>query len=142
MEIKNIEINKLIPYDKNPRNNKASIEKVASSIKEFGFRQPIVIDEKFIVLAGHTRLQASYKLGLKKVPVHIANNLSEAQKKAYRLMDNRSSDDSEWDKSLLSLEIKDLQNLEYDLDLTGFSDKELNTLMSLNLDNVGLTDEN
>ena len=104
MKIKNTDINEIKPYDKNPRNNAYSVDKVADSIAEFGFRQPIVVDEDMIVLAGHTRLLASQKLGLTKVPVHIAEGLTNSQKKAYRIMDNKSSEDSEWDKDLLNLE--------------------------------------
>src|SRR6056300_246488 len=117
MKIKNTDINDIKAYDKNPRNNANSIDKVADSIAEFGFRQPIVVDEDMIVLAGHTRLLASKQLGLKKVPVHIAEGLTNAQKKAYRIMDNKSSEDSEWDKELLNLEIKDLIEDNYDLNM-------------------------
>tara|TARA_Y100001951_G_C11277891_1_gene263178 strand:+ start:79 stop:1248 length:1170 start_codon:yes stop_codon:yes gene_type:complete len=128
MKIQNLEINKIKPYSNNPRNNKASIDKVASSIEEFGFRQPIVVDENLIILAGHTRLDASRKIGLKEVPVHIAKDLTEAQKKAFRIMDNKSSEDSSWDKDLLNLEIKDLIADDYDLNMTGFSNEEIEEL--------------
>jgi len=131
MKIKNTDINDIKPYDKNPRNNANSIDKVADSIAEFGFRQPIVVDEDMIVLAGHTRLLASKQLGLKKVPVHIAEGLTNAQKKAYRIMDNKSSEDSEWDKGLLNLEIKDLIEDNYDLNMTGFTPEQIDALSVL-----------
>ncbi len=131
MKVKNIDINDIKPYDKNPRNNTNSIDKVADSIAEFGFRQPIVVDEDMIVLAGHTRLLASKQLGLKKVPVHIAEGLTNAQKKAYRIMDNKSSEDSEWDQDLLSLEIKDLIQDNYDLNMTGFTPEQIDALSVL-----------
>ena len=131
MKIKNTDINTIKPYDKNPRNNANSIDKVADSIAEFGFRQPIVVDEDMIVLAGHTRLLASKQLGLKKVPVHIAEGLTNAQKKAYRIMDNKSSEDSEWDKELLNLEIKDLIEDNYDLNMTGFTPEQIDALSVL-----------
>ena len=131
MKIKNTDINDIKPYDKNPRNNANSIDKVADSIAEFGFRQPIVVDEDMIVLAGHTRLLASKQLGLKKVPVHIAEGLTNAQKKAYRIMDNKSSEDSEWDKELLNLEIKDLIEDNYDLNMTGFTPEQIDALSVL-----------
>ena len=131
MKIKNTDINDIKPYDKNPRNNANSIDKVADSIAEFGFRQPIVVDEDMIVLAGHTRLLASKQLGLKKVPVHIAEGLTNAQKKAYRIMDNKSSEDSEWDKDLLNLEIKDLIEDNYDLNMTGFTPEQIEALSVL-----------
>lgn len=128
MKIENIKIQKIKPYSENPRNNANSIDKVADSIAEFGFRQPIVVDEDMIVLAGHTRLLASKKLGLDKVPVHIAEGLSSSQKKAYRIMDNKSAEDSSWDKDLLNLEIKDLIADDYDLNMTGFSSEEIEEL--------------
>ena len=131
MKVKNTDINDLKAYDKNPRNNANSIDKVADSISEFGFRQPIVVDENMVVLAGHTRLLASKQLGLKKVPVHIADGLTNAQKKAYRIMDNKSSEDSEWDQDLLSLEIKDLIQDNYDLNMTGFTPEQLDALSVL-----------
>jgi len=131
MKIKNTDINTIKPYDKNPRNNANSIDKVADSIAEFGFWQPIVVDEDMIVLAGHTRLLASKQLGLKKVPVHIAEGLTNAQKKAYRIMDNKSSEDSEWDKELLNLEIKDLIEDNYDLNMTGFTPEQIDALSVL-----------
>jgi DNA modification methylase len=131
MKIKNTDINDIKPYDKNPRNNANSIDKVADSIAEFGFRQPIVVDEDMIVLAGHTRLLASKQLGLKKVPVHIAEGLTNAQKKAYRIMDNKSSEDSEWDQELLNLEIKDLIEDNYDLNMTGFTPEQIDALSVL-----------
>jgi len=131
MKIKNTDIKDIKPYDKNPRNNANSIDKVADSIAEFGFRQPIVVDEDMIVLAGHTRLLASKQLGLKKVPVHIAEGLTNAQKKAYRIMDNKSSEDSEWDKDLLNLEIKDLIEDNYDLNMTGFTPEQIEALSVL-----------
>tara|TARA_Y100000114_G_scaffold27139_1_gene22824 strand:- start:1505 stop:2653 length:1149 start_codon:yes stop_codon:yes gene_type:complete len=131
MKVKNTDINDIKPYDKNPRNNAKSIHKVADSIAEFGFRQPIVVDEDMIVLAGHTRLLASKQLGLKKVPVHIADGLTNAQKKAYRIMDNKSSEDSEWDQDLLNLEIKDLIEDNYDLNMTGFTPEQIDALSVL-----------
>ena len=142
MKIQNLEINKIKPYSNNPRNNKASIDKVATSIEEFGFRQPIVVDENLIILAGHTRLDASKKIGLKLVPVHIAKDLTEAQKKAFRIMDNKSSESSEWDKSLLNLELKDLLNNNLDLNLTGFTEDEIDALSVLSESvTEGLVDE-
>ena len=131
MKIKNTDINEIKPYNKNPRNNAYSVAKVADSIAEFGFRQPIVVDEDMIVLAGHTRLLASKQLGLKQVPVHIAEVLTNAQKKAYRIMDNKSSEDSEWDKDLLNLEIKDLIEDNYDLNMTGFTPEQIEALSVL-----------
>ena len=100
-DIEEIEIDKLIPYHNNPRKN-LNVDKVASSITEFGFQQPIVVDKNYVVIVGHTRLQASKKLGLKKVPVFIAD-LSESKAKAYRIADNRLNEDSSWDYDFLIL---------------------------------------
>src|SRR6266478_1322737 len=94
-------IDKPIPYARNSRKiPERAIDKVAASIKEFGWRQPIVVDKDGIICCGHTRLLAAKKLGLKRVPVHVADNLTPAQVKAYRLMDNRSHDESSFDEEL------------------------------------------
>ncbi len=134
-------IDKPIPYARNARKiSDAAVAKVAASIKEFGFRQPIVVDAEGVVVAGHTRLLAARRLGLTTVPVHVAANLSPAQIKAYRLMDNRSHEEAEWDLELLPLELEDLKALEFDLGLTGFNDEELGRLLAYG--HTGLTDEN
>jgi DNA modification methylase len=132
------EINKLIPYHNNPRKNQA-VDKVASSIKEFGWQQPIVVDESKVIVVGHTRYQAAQKLGLKEVPIHIAKGLTESQIKAYRLLDNRANQDALWDDEMLKIEIKGLEELDIDLKLTGFTDKELDNLLFE--EKEGLTDE-
>jgi len=132
------EINKLIPYHNNPRKNQA-VDKVASSIKEFGWQQPIVVDEQNVIVVGHTRYQAALKLGLKEVPTHIAKGLTESQIKAYRLLDNRANQDALWDDEMLKIEIKGLEELNADLNLTGFTADELNKLLFE--ENKGLTDE-
>jgi len=116
------------------------MSKVAASIKEFGWRQPIVVDTEGVIVAGHTRLLAARKLGMTTVPVHVAANLTPAQAKAYRLMDNRSHEEAEWDMELLPLELEDLKSLEFDLGLTGFDDDELGRLLCAG--HAGLTDEN
>ena len=124
MKVKQINIDKIIPYHNNPRKNQA-IDKVASSINEYGFQQPIVVDSNMVVIVGHTRLLASKKLGLKKVPIAIAD-LSKSQAKAYRLADNRTNEDSSWDEELLKGELLDLEGL---LSSTGFEDTELEKLL-------------
>ena len=118
-----------MPYARNPRNNTAAIDAVKASIAEFGFRQPIVVDEKMVVIVGHTRLEAAKALGLKTVPVHVAEGLTPAQAKAYRLMDNRSHENAEWDDELLRLEFGDLKLDDFDLALTGFVSDELDKLL-------------
>jgi len=129
MKVELVEIGRVVPYARNPRRNEKAIVKVAASIKEYGFRQPIVVDEELVIIAGHTRLQAAQQLGLKKIPVHIATGLTTAQVKAYRLADNRTHEDSEWDEELLAIELGDLKELGFDLDLTGFNAVELEELL-------------
>jgi DNA modification methylase len=129
MKVELVEIGRVIPYARNPRRNEKAILKVAASIKEYGFRQPIVVDEELVIIAGHTRLQAAQQLGLKKIPIHIATGLTAAQVKAYRLADNRTHEDSEWDEELLAIELGDLKELGFDLDLTGFDAIELEELL-------------
>ena len=126
MEIKSIETNKILPYINNPRKN-LNVDKVAASIKEFGFQQPIVVDKTFTIIVGHTRFEAAKKLGLKEVPVQIAD-LTETQAKAYRIADNRLSEDASWDTKLLNLEFNDLLSKEFDLDLLGFTNDEIDNL--------------
>ena len=128
MNIKEIEIDKIIPYHNNPRKN-LNVDKVASSISEFGFQQPIVVDKNFIVIVGHTRLQASKKLGLKKVPVFIAD-LSENKAKAYRIADNRLNEDSSWDYDFLNVEMNVLSEGNFDLSKLGFTDEEIETILA------------
>ena len=123
MKINSIAIDKLIPYHNNPRKDQA-VDKVASSINEYGFQQPIVVDKNMVVVVGHTRLMGAKKLGLKKVPTVIAD-LSETQAKAYRIADNRINEDSTWDMELLNLEIAGLSEVDFDLDLLGFDSSEL-----------------
>jgi ParB-like chromosome segregation protein Spo0J len=120
MEVKYLPISDIKPYEKNPRKNKAAIDKVASSIKEFGFQQPIVVDSDNIIIVGHTRLLAAKKLKLKKVPVQLAKDLSEAQVKAYRIADNKLNEFAEWDDELLFQELEELKEMDFDIDLTGF----------------------
>jgi hypothetical protein len=125
-KIEYLDINTLIPYVNNPRKN-LNVDKVASSILEFGFQQPIVVDKNKTIIVGHTRYEASKKLGLNKVPVLVAD-LTEAQSKAYRIADNRLNEDSLWDNELLDLEIKELETLNFDKTILGFDQKEIEDL--------------
>ena len=129
MKIKNVAIDTVVPYARNPRRNQGAIAKVAGSIREFGWQQPIVVDSEMIVIAGHTRLAAAQSLGMDKVPIVIAENLTPAQVKAYRLADNRVSEEAEWDDDLLRLELTDLKEQDFDLVLTGFSLAEISPEM-------------
>ena len=115
MNIVKMKVSELIPYINNPRNNENAVDKVASSIKEFGFKNPIVIDKNNIIINGHTRLLASKKLGLKEVPVIVADDLSEAQVKAFRIADNKTSEYAEWDEELLKIELEQLEDLNFSM---------------------------
>ena len=137
MIVTDMAVETLVPYARNPRNNTAAIDAVKASIAEFGFRQPIVVDEKLVVIVGHTRLEAAKQLGLKTVPVHVAEGLTPAQAKAYRIMDNRSHENAEWDDELLRLEFGDLKLDDFDLALTGFVSEELDKLLESAGDDLG-----
>ena len=127
MNIQLINIDKLLPYINNPRKN-LNIDKVASSIKEFGFQQPIVVDKNYTIIVGHTRFEAAKKLGLKEIPVQIAD-LTEHQARSYRIADNRLNQDATWDTKLLNLEFNDLLSNNINLDILGFSNDELDNLL-------------
>ena len=118
-------IKKIKLYDNNPRKNDSAVNAVAASIQEFGFRQPVVVDEDGTLIIGHTRLKAAQKLGLSEIPVHVATGLSPEQVRALRIADNKSGEIAEWDLDLLPLELTALGEMEFDLDLLGFSAAEL-----------------
>lgn len=131
MQIEYIDIDKVIPYANNPRNNDGeAVDRVAASIAEYGFKSPIIIDKDNVIVAGHTRLKAARKLNLAKVPIIRANDLTPAQVKAFRLAENRVSEYATWNNELLSIELEGLQDLEFDLDLTGFEQWELDNLLN------------
>lgn len=134
-------VNKPKAYDTNPRQiTPEAINKTAMSIKEYGWRQPIVVDENNVIIAGHTRLLAAEKLGFDNVPVHIANGLTVEQKNGYRLADNRTGTESRWDLPLLGEELKLLDEKNFELALTGFDPTELKDLMGFNLDDDPYSD--
>jgi len=125
VKIEQWDIDRIRPYEKNPRRNDKAVQAVAESIREFGFRQPIVVDGDGVIVVGHTRYKAAVKLGLKTVPVHVAADLTPQQARAYRLADNRTAENAEWDVDLLPIELGELRDEGFELELTGFSDKEL-----------------
>lgn len=129
----------ITPYENNPRLNDGAIDAVAASLREFGFRQPIVVDTQGVIVCGHTRYKAALKLGLEKAPVHVAKDLSPAQIKAYRIADNKSGELAEWNFDLLPIELGELQAMEFDLASLGFDEKELTKLLNAG-GNAGLTD--
>lgn len=124
MQIVNIEIKKLKPYEKNPRKNDKAVDKVAKSIKQFGFKVPLVVDKNNVIIAGHTRYKASLELDLKEVPCIIADDLNENQIKAFRIADNRVGQEAEWDFDLLQEELEELIG-SFDLSELGFESEEL-----------------
>lgn len=132
-------IDQIKPYPGNPRVNDAAVDGVAASLREFGFRQPIVVDGDGVIIVGHTRYKAAQKLGLQQVPVHVATDLTEAQVKAYRIADNATNELAEWNYDLLPIELSALQAMNFELGLLGFDPEELNRLMSGDVAQ-GLTD--
>jgi len=131
-------IDSIRPYEKNPRLNEQAVDAVAASLKEFGFRQPIVVDLDGVIIVGHTRYKAARKLGMTHVPVHVAD-LTPAQAKAYRIADNQTATLADWDQALLPLELGELRDMDFDLALLGFEPDELTRLMAGQVSG-GLTD--
>ena len=130
MQIKEIEVSKLIPYANNSRtHDDAQVAQLAASIKEFGFRNPILVDGMGII-AGHGRLMAARKLGLEKVPTIDCSDMTETQKKAYIIADNKLALNSGWDTNLLSLELEQLDADGFNLELLGFNAEELSAFMN------------
>jgi DNA modification methylase len=141
MQIKEVAVDKLIPYAKNSRTHSPEqVAQIAASIKEFGFRNPILVDGVGII-AGHGRLMAAQKLNLAKVPTIDCSDMTESQKKAYIIADNKLAMNAGWDNEFLTLELKDLEDEGFDLSLTGFDDKELDALLNVIEGTEGLTDE-
>ena len=129
MEIKLVNIEKLKPYANNARDNGKAVDKVADSIKEFGFKNPILIDNENEIIAGHTRLLAAKKLGLIEVPTIKVDDLTPEQVKAFRIADNKTAEYAEWDFELLAKEMEQLKIADYDLSLTGFDMSEAEKLL-------------
>lgn len=131
-------IDRLREYARNPRKNDDQVDRMVAAIREFGFRIPVVAKSDGLVVDGHLRLKAARKLGMTEIPVALADELSDAQIKAFRLLANRSANWASWDDGLLRLELQDIASLGFNLNLTGFSDKELAALSVA--PNAGLTD--
>ncbi|HEX5470447.1 MAG TPA: DNA modification methylase [Lacipirellulaceae bacterium] len=129
MKIELRPLSSITPYDKNPRLNDDAVDAVAASIREFGFRQPIVVDADGVIICGHTRYKAAQKLGLEQVPVHVATDLTPEQIKAYRIADNQTASLADWNYELLPIELGELQACNYDLGLLGFDADELAELL-------------
>lgn len=129
MKVDLVQIDSIVGYARNPRRNQSAIPKVKSSLKEYGFRQPIVVDADGVIVVGHTRWMAAKELGMTEVPVHVAENLTPAQIKGYRIADNRTAQESEFDDELLAIELQDLLDAKFDLELTGFDGTEIDDLL-------------
>lgn len=130
MEIVEVDIKDLTPYENNPRNNDDAAAAVARSIKEFGFKVPIIIDSNNVIVAGHTRLKAAMLLNLDKVPCIVADDLSEDQIKAFRLADNKVSELATWDFETLEKELDELKDLDFDMSDFGFEPSEIGGVLS------------
>jgi ParB-like chromosome segregation protein Spo0J len=134
-------IDDIRPYERNPRINDQAVDAVAASLAEFGFRQPIVVDADGVIIAGHTRWKAAKKLGLAKVPVHVATDLTPEQVRAYRIADNKSGELAEWDLEILPIELAELREGGFDMDLLAFDEEELASLLNKGMGvTEGLTD--
>jgi DNA modification methylase len=130
MQIVNMKIADIHPYEKNPRFNDDAVEAVAKSIKEFGWRSPIVVDKDYVIVCGHTSYKAAQQLGLAEIPVHVAKELTPQQIQAYRIADNKTAEIAEWNYELLPLELQELQDAEFDLSLLGFDSDELEKILN------------
>jgi site-specific DNA-methyltransferase (adenine-specific) len=141
-QVEKVSIEKLIPYARNARtHDEAQVSQIAASIKEFGFNNPILISDDYSIIAGHGRLAAARKLGLAEVPVIRLSHLSDTQRKAYVLADNRLALNAGWDNDLLKLELIELKAEDVDLEMLGFSVEELDGLLNALEPTEGLTDE-
>lgn len=132
MQIIEKRLDELHPYEKNPRKNEAAVQNVANSIKEFGFKVPIVIDKNGVIVTGHTRYLAAQELGLETVPTIMADDLTPKQIKAFRIADNKTAEKASWDEALLKEELKDILD-DFDMTEFGFGDFEL-TILTEDLD--------
>ena len=124
-------IDRLIPYARNPRKNDQAVDRMCASIRVFGFKIPCLVRSDGEVVDGHLRLKAAHKLGITEVPVILCDEWTPAQVKAFRLLVNRSVTWADWDGELLALELREIQELDFDLDLTGFDVPEIDQLLAL-----------
>lgn len=130
-----VDIDKLVPYARNARtHSKEQILQLRASLREFGFVNPVIVDKDLNIIAGHGRILAAKEEGVQEVPCVFAEHLSEAQKRAYIIADNRLALNAGWDAEMLSVEISDLQGVDFDISLLGFDDAELNKLLGDNGD--------
>src|SRR4051794_2936033 len=140
-EIQVWNIERFVPYARNPRKNDAAVDKMAAAIAEFGFKIPVLARSTGEVVDGHLRLKAARKIGLSEIPVVLCDEWTPAQVKAFRLLVNRSVTWADWDEELLRLELLDLKAVDFDLGLTGFEASELDSYLESGQVVGGLTDE-
>ena len=139
IKIESLDTEQLKDNERNTRvHSDEQIEQIVASINEFGFTNPILIDEQNVLLAGHGRLLAARKLGLKKVPIIRLENLTEKQKRAYVIADNKLALNSEWNDSLLQMEMQELHNMDFDLKTLGWSDNEISSFVGWNMDEFNI----
>lgn len=132
-----VSVEKLVPYANNARKHSAAqVNKIRSSLREFGFINPVIIDKDFGIIAGHGRVMAAQAENISEVPCVLVDHLTDAQKKAYIIADNKLALDADWDEELLRLEIETLKDLDFDISFTGFDDTELDELLNFNFDEV------
>ena len=139
MQIEMRSLDGITPYPGNPRINDDAVDAVAGSLREFGWRAPIVVDADNVIVCGHTRFKAAQKLGMTEVPVHVARELTPDQIRAYRLADNQTATLSSWDEKLLPLELTALQEVNFDMELLGFTAEELAEFLAP-MDTLGQTE--
>ena len=130
MQITMMNIADIRPYERNPRHNEEAVDAVARSIREFGFRNPVILDKDNVIVAGHTRVLAAKSLGMTEVPCVVAEDLTPEQVRAFRIADNKTAEIAEWDYELLPVELRELQTDGFDLSLLGFDTTELEKLLS------------
>jgi hypothetical protein len=129
MDLQHWELGRFKPYANNPRKNDAVVDRMVKSIAEFGFRMPVVVKSDGTVVDGHLRLKAAKQIGMTQIPVVLADELTDEQVRAFRLLANRSANWAEWDTELLAIELTELDLENFDLELTGFDDAELDLLL-------------
>lgn len=132
LKIEEWNIEKLIPYARNPRRNDAAVPKMAALIKEYGFKVPVVARSDGSLIDGHLRLKAAQVLGMQTVPVVLADDWTEQQVKAFRIAVNRSAELAEWDPEYLRLELEELKDADFDIELTGFDAADVDAMLGLN----------
>lgn len=143
LKIEYMALGKIKPCENNPRKiSEVAVEKVASSINEFGFKSPIIVDKNLEIVAGHTRLKAAEYLALEEVPVIVVNDLSDEQIRALRIADNKTAEFSDWDMELLKEELQELTDCDFDVELTGFDFSEVDRLLQDEVEEEEVEEDN